>query len=72
VKRWKSLVFHSMKDLKNVFYSNIRTCRGRGGSGRTTFWSQHKSSHGSHHQHEGQPHGGGLEFEREQSKFKLN
>ncbi len=27
--------------------------------GKTSFWGQHGSSHGGHHQHEGQPHGGG-------------
>jgi hypothetical protein len=27
---------------------------------KTSFQGQHGSSHGGHHQHEGQPHGGGL------------
>ncbi len=40
---------------KNVFYSNINRSRG----GRTPFRGRHGSSHGAHHQHEGQPHGGG-------------
>jgi len=40
---------------ENVFYSNINRNKG----GKTSFWGQHKSSHGGHHQYEGQPHGGG-------------
>jgi len=40
---------------ENVFYSN--TNRGRGG--KISFRGQHGSSHGGHHQHEGQAHGGG-------------
>ncbi len=40
---------------ESVFYSN--TSRGRGG--KTSFRGLHKNSHGGHHQHEGQPHGGG-------------
>ncbi len=42
---------------ENVFYSNINRSRGRGG--KTSFQGRHGSSHGGHHQHEGQPHGGG-------------
>jgi len=42
---------------ENVFYSN--TNRGRGRGGKTSFQSQHGNSHGGHHQHEGQAHGGG-------------
>ncbi len=42
---------------ENVFYSN--TNRGRSRGGKTSFRSRHESSHGGHHQHEGQPHGGG-------------
>ncbi len=42
---------------KSVFYSN--TNRGRGRGGKTSFRGQHGNSHGAHHQHEGQPHGGG-------------
>jgi len=42
---------------ENVFYSN--TNRGRGRGGKTSFQSRHGSSHGGHHQHEGQLHGGG-------------
>ncbi len=41
---------------ESAFYSNIN--RGRGGGGKTSFRSQHKSSHGGHHQHEGHAHGG--------------
>jgi len=40
---------------ESVLYSNINGSRG----GKTSFWGQHGSSHGGHHQHEGQPHGGG-------------
>ncbi len=39
------------------FYSN--TNRDKGRSGKISFWGRHGSSHGGHHQHEGQPHGGG-------------
>ncbi len=42
---------------ESIFYSN--TNRGRGRGGKTLFRSRHRSSHGGHHQHEGQPHGGG-------------
>ncbi len=42
---------------ENAFYSNIN--RGRGRGGKTSFRGRHKSSHGGHHQHEGQYHGGG-------------
>jgi len=42
---------------KSAFYSN--TNRDKGRSGKTSFWGRHGSSHGGHHQHEGQPHGGG-------------
>ncbi len=42
---------------ESAFYSN--TNRGRSRSGKTSFRGQHGSSHGGHHQHEGQPHGGG-------------
>jgi len=40
---------------ESAFYSN--TNRGRGG--KTSFRGRHESSHGGHHQHEGQAHGGG-------------
>jgi len=42
---------------ENVFHSN--TNRGRGRGGKISFRGQHGSSHGGHHQHEGQAHGGG-------------
>ncbi len=42
---------------ESVFYSN--TNRGKGRGGKTSFRSRHGSSHGGHHQHEGQAHGGG-------------
>ncbi len=42
---------------ESVFYSN--TNRGRGRGGKTSFRGRHKNLHGGHHQHEGQPHGGG-------------
>ncbi len=42
---------------ESVFYSN--TNRGRGRGGKTSFQGRHGSSHGGHHQHEGQAHGGG-------------
>jgi hypothetical protein len=42
---------------ENAFYSNTNKSRGRGG--KTSFQGRHKSSHGGHHQHEGQVHGGG-------------
>ncbi len=42
---------------ENVFYSNSN--RGRGRGVKTSFRGRHESSHGGHHQHEGQSHGGG-------------
>jgi hypothetical protein len=42
---------------ESVFYSNTNRSRGRGG--KTSFRSRLGSSHGGHHQHEGQAHGGG-------------
>jgi hypothetical protein len=42
---------------ESVFYSNTNKGRGRGG--KTSFRGQPGSSHGGHHQHEGQAHGGG-------------
>jgi len=44
------------RSQKNVFYSN--TNRGRSRSGKTLFRGQHGNSHGGHHQHECQSHGG--------------
>jgi len=45
------------RSQENAFYSN--TNRGRGRGGKTSFQGRHGSSHGGHHQHEGQAHGGG-------------
>jgi len=42
---------------ESVFYSNTNRDRGRGD--KTSFQGRHESSHGGHHQHKGQPHGGG-------------
>jgi len=42
---------------ESAFYSN--TNRGRSIGGKTSFQGRHGSSHGGHHQHEGQAHGGG-------------
>ncbi len=42
---------------ESVFYSNTNRSRGRGV--KTSFRGQHGSSHGGHHQHEGQAHEGG-------------
>jgi len=42
---------------ESVFYSNIN--RGRGRGGKISFQGRHESSHGGHHQHEGQIHAGG-------------
>jgi hypothetical protein len=42
---------------ESAFYSNSNRSRGRGA--KTSFRGRHESSHGGHHQHEGQPHGGG-------------
>jgi len=42
---------------ENAFYSN--TNRGRSRGGKTSFRGRHGSSHGGHHQHEGQAHRGG-------------
>ncbi len=42
---------------ENAFYTNSN--RGRGRGGKFSFWGRHRSSHGGHHQHEGQSHGGG-------------
>ncbi len=42
---------------ESAFYSNYN--RGRGRSAKTSFQGRHRSSHGGHHQHEGQSHGGG-------------
>ncbi len=47
---------------ESAFYSNSNKGKSRGA--KTSFWSQHESSHGRHHQHEGQSHGGG------QGKFR--
>jgi len=47
------------RSQENVFYSNINRGRGRSRGGKTSFRGRHKSSHGGHHQHEGQAHGGG-------------
>jgi hypothetical protein len=44
---------------ESVFYSNSNRDRGRGKGGKTSFRSRHESSHGGHHQHESQAHGGG-------------
>jgi hypothetical protein len=44
---------------ESVFYSNSNIGRGRGRGVKTSFRGQHKSSHGGHHQHEGQSHRGG-------------
>jgi hypothetical protein len=48
---------------ESVFYSNTNRSKGRGRGGKTSFRNQHGSSHGGHHQHEGQAHG------REQRNF---
>ncbi len=40
---------------ENAFYSNSN----RGIGAKTSFRGRHGSSHGGHHQHEGQSHGGG-------------
>jgi len=40
---------------ESAFYSNTNRSRG----GKTSFRGRHGSSHGGHHQHEGQAHGGG-------------
>ncbi len=42
---------------ESAFYSNSN--RGRGRGAKTSFQGRHGSSHGGHHQHEGQSHGGG-------------
>ncbi len=42
---------------ENAFYSN--TNRGKSRGGKTSFRRRPGSSHGGHHQHEGQAHGGG-------------
>jgi hypothetical protein len=42
---------------ESAFYSNFNKGRSRGG--KTSFRGRHGSSHGGHHQHEGQSHGGG-------------
>ncbi len=42
---------------ESVFYSNFNKGRGRGA--KTSFRGRHGSSHGGHHQHEGQSYGGG-------------
>ncbi len=41
---------------ENVSYSNSNRSRGR--SAKTSFQGRHESSHGGHHQHEAQSHGG--------------
>ncbi len=52
------LVLHPMEDHKKIpSYSNSNKGRGRGA--KTSFRGRHGSSHGGHHQHEGQYHGGG-------------
>jgi hypothetical protein len=47
------------RSQESAFYSNTNRGRGRGRGGKTSFRSRHRSSHGGHHQHEGQAHGGG-------------
>ncbi len=42
---------------ESVFYSNSN--RGRGRGAETSFRGRHGNSHGGHHQHETQSHGGG-------------
>jgi hypothetical protein len=44
---------------ESAFYSNTNRGRGRGRGYKTSFQGRHGSSHGGHHQHEGQAHGGG-------------
>ncbi len=44
---------------ESAFYSNFN--RGSSRGAKTSFREQHRSSHGEHHQHEGQSHGGGRE-----------
>ncbi len=44
------------RSQESVFYSNTSKCRNRGG--KTSSWDWHESSHGEHHQHEGQSHEG--------------
>jgi hypothetical protein len=44
---------------ESVFYSNTNRGRGRGRGGKISFRGRHRSSHGGHHQHESQFHGGG-------------
>jgi hypothetical protein len=39
---------------ESAFYSNTNRGRGRGRGGKTSFRGRHESSHGGHHQHEGQ------------------
>jgi hypothetical protein len=45
------------RSQESAFYSNSN--RGRGRGVKTSFRGQHGSSHGAHHQHETQSHGGG-------------
>jgi hypothetical protein len=45
------------KSQESAFYSNSNRSRSRGV--KTSFRGRHGSSHGGHHQHEGQSHGGG-------------
>ncbi len=47
------------RSQESVFYSNTKRSRGKGGT--TSFRGRHRNSHGGHHQHEGQAHGGGRE-----------
>ncbi len=42
---------------ESAFYSNSNKSRGKGA--KISFRGQHGSSHGGHHQHEAQSHGGG-------------
>jgi len=44
---------------ESVFYSNSNKGRGRGRGVKTSFRGRYRSSHGGHHQHEAQFHGGG-------------
>jgi hypothetical protein len=45
------------RSQENALYSN--TNRGKGRGGKTSFQGRHGSSHGGHHEHESQLHGGG-------------
>ncbi len=58
IDKFNSALFTARGPKKKIWLCS-NTNRGKGRGGKTSFRGRHGSSHGEHHQHEGQPHGGG-------------